>query len=442
MMQVRRTRAARRRHWRAPGVALGLALSLAGCSYVPNWASPVEWYRGVTGVSKNDDTGPERNQQNLEEGSKEPYPNLASVPAIPTNALSAAEREKLRKSLTADRENAQYQENSDQFTPTPPKATASATAPRPLEQPAADAAKPAPSPEPVAAGPVSPADVAPQAGPIAPAPTTPAETAAAPAETAVAPSPPAAVPAPAEPAPAAEPAAAAAPPAAPAPAEPAVAAAAATPPAAASAPPPKPKPAAPQVREAPPAESTLAAPTVSTLPQGETPGSVPPTPPGVPTASDTPPAPTAAAMAPAPVTTADAAPRTPPAQRVRPVAAAPPPPVLAAVPTGKMSLGTVAFQADTVTLTEGGSEQLRQAVRMREQNGGGTLHVVAFTQLGPGRDLATRSIAGFNLALDRARAVGLALTQLGVPASAVTIGAGPPPADRQPGTADISLEPR
>jgi len=439
MMQVRRTRAARRRQWRAPGVALGLALSLAGCSYVPDWASPIEWYRGATGVSKNDDTGPERNQQNLEEGSKEPYPNLATVPPVPTNALSAAEREKLRKSLTADRENAQYLENSDQFTPTPPAVTASATAPRPLEGPSPANAPPVP-PAPDAAGPTSPADVAPQAGPSPGAPAAPAETAAAPA----------AEPAPAEaPPPAvattpAEPAAAATPPAAPAPAAPAVAAADATPPAAA--PKPKPKPAAPQAREAPPAESTLAAPTVSTLPQGETPGPVPPTPPGVPTASNTTPAPspapTAAATAPAPVTTADATPRALPAQRVRPAAAAPPPPVLAAVPTGKMSLGTVAFQADTVTLTEGGSEQLRQAVRMREQNGGGTLHVVAFTQLGPGRDLATRSIAGFNLALDRARAVGLALTQLGVPASAVTIGAGPPPADRQPGTADISLEPR
>ena len=116
------------------------------------------------------------------------------------------------------------------------------------------------------------------------------------------------------------------------------------------------------------------------------------------------------------------------------------PPVLASVPTAKLSLGTVDFVPNTTQVTEASNEQLRAAVRMREENGGGTLHVVAFTELGPGRDLATRSIAGFNLALDRARAVGIALTQLGVPASSVSIGAGPPPADRQPGTADISLD--
>jgi hypothetical protein len=105
-----------------------------------------------------------------------------------------------------------------------------------------------------------------------------------------------------------------------------------------------------------------------------------------------------------------------------------------------MNLATVDFEPNTTKVTDSGTEQLREVVRTRQRNGGGTLHVVAFTELGPGRDLATRSIAGFNLALDRARAVGVALTQLGVPATSVSIGAGPPPADRQPGTADISLE--
>jgi outer membrane protein OmpA-like peptidoglycan-associated protein len=114
--------------------------------------------------------------------------------------------------------------------------------------------------------------------------------------------------------------------------------------------------------------------------------------------------------------------------------------VLAAVPLAKTNLATVAFEPNTTKVADASTEQLREVVRARQRNGGGTLHVVAFTELGPGRDLATRSIAGFNLALDRARAVGVALTQLGVPATSVSIGAGPPPADRQPGTADISLE--
>lgn len=436
MMQVRRTRATRRRPPRAAGVALGLLLSLGACSYVPNWASPVEWYRDVTGVAKNDNTGPERNQQNLEEGSKEPFPNLASVPPMPTNALSAAERQKLRDSLAADRENAHYLENSEQFTPTPPSAAISATSPQP--EPAATpassgtpasaaAAEPGPTP------PTTPADVAPQAGP---------SVAAAPEPT-PAPAPPAATPAPAPPA--------ATPPAATAAAD--------------SAPTPAPSPSRPAATQAParnsealPAESAIAAPTVSSLPQGETPGPVPPAPPGIPTASSAP-APTQTAPAaappsappsvPGPVASAApasaaaeaASPRTAREQRApRPRPAATVPPVLASVPTAKLSLGTVDFVPNTTQVTEASNEQLRAAVRMREENGGGTLHVVAFTELGPGRDLATRSIAGFNLALDRARAVGIALTQLGVPASSVSIGAGPPPADRQPGTADISLD--
>jgi outer membrane protein OmpA-like peptidoglycan-associated protein len=404
MMQVRRTRAERRRRpQRASGVALGLLLSLGACSYVPNWASPIEWYRGVTGASKNDDTGPERNQQNLEEGSKEAFPNLASVPPMPTNALSAAEREKLRRSLAGDRANAQYLENSDQFSPTPPKVPVISAVPRAAE-PAASSASATTPPTPPATVPAEPGPPAPPAD-VAPAPAPTAEAAPAPAETA-------AVPAASAPA--------AAPPAAETPA-------ATTPPAAAE------KPA--RTSEAPPAESPIATPAVGSLPAGETPREPPPAPAGVPTA-DAPPTPTA----PAPAPVASASPRAAPAQPAGAVRPATTPPVLAAVPTAKMNLATVNFEPNTTKVTDSGTELLREAVRARQRNGGGTLHVVAFTELGPGRDLATRSIAGFNLALDRARAVGVALTQLGVPATSVSIGAGPPPADRQPGTADISLE--
>jgi outer membrane protein OmpA-like peptidoglycan-associated protein len=84
------------------------ALLLAGCSSLPNALNPVEWYRGATGADKDDDTGSERNTQNLEAGGKQPYPNLGSVPKPPDTALSAAEREKLQKGLIADRSNARY----------------------------------------------------------------------------------------------------------------------------------------------------------------------------------------------------------------------------------------------------------------------------------------------------------------------------------------------
>ncbi len=403
MMQVRRTRAERRRPQRATGVALGLLLSLGACSYVPNWASPIEWYRGATGASKNDDTGPERNQKNLEEGSKEAYPNLASVPTVPTNALSAAEREKLRRSLAGDRENAQYLENSDQFAPVPPKVPVISAVPRTTE-PAASAAAP-PAPPAAAAEPGPPAP--PATADAVPAPGSTTEGAPPPVESAAVP---------------AVPAAGAAGTTA---TQPSVATAPATPPPAATA---AEKPA--RTSEAPPAESPIATPAVGSLPEGETPREPPPAPAGIPTASAPPPAP-------APAPAAATSPRVAPAGTVRSAAT---PPVLAAVPPAKTNLATVAFEPNTTKVADASTEQLREAVRARQRNGGGTLHVVAFTELGPGRDLATRSIAGFNLALDRARAVGVALTQLGVPATSVSIGAGPPPADRQPGTADISLE--
>jgi outer membrane protein OmpA-like peptidoglycan-associated protein len=84
------------------GVAL---LILGGCSAVE---APIRWYRDATGVSKNDDMGSNSNQKNLESGSKEPYPNLAEVPQAPDRAMSSSEREALRQSLAADRQNAHY----------------------------------------------------------------------------------------------------------------------------------------------------------------------------------------------------------------------------------------------------------------------------------------------------------------------------------------------
>jgi outer membrane protein OmpA-like peptidoglycan-associated protein len=84
------------------------ALLLGGCSWLPNALNPIEWYRDVTGASSHDETGSERNAQNLEAGGKQPYPNLGSVPKPPDTALSATEREKLQKGLVADRANARY----------------------------------------------------------------------------------------------------------------------------------------------------------------------------------------------------------------------------------------------------------------------------------------------------------------------------------------------
>jgi len=97
----------RRRIW--TGLALAAPLALAGCSSVPDAINPISWYRDLSGVSKNDalDQSP-NNKQNLEAGSKEPYPNLADVPDAPDTALTTIDRDKLQESLAADRENAKY----------------------------------------------------------------------------------------------------------------------------------------------------------------------------------------------------------------------------------------------------------------------------------------------------------------------------------------------
>jgi hypothetical protein len=90
-------------------VILGVTLvGLSGCSSVPDAVNPISWYRDATGISKNDDLGKGENEQNLAEGSNEPYPNLGNVPSAPDNQLSGVDRDKLVKSLVADRNNAQY----------------------------------------------------------------------------------------------------------------------------------------------------------------------------------------------------------------------------------------------------------------------------------------------------------------------------------------------
>lgn len=101
------------RIWVGTAIA-AVALPLAGCSHVPDAVNPVAWYRDAAGTSQHDteDTN-QRNQQNLEAGSKQPYPNLATVPNAPSQATSTIDRDKLVQGLVADRANAKY--NNEQL---------------------------------------------------------------------------------------------------------------------------------------------------------------------------------------------------------------------------------------------------------------------------------------------------------------------------------------
>lgn len=83
-----------------PAMALmALALALA-----PTACSPIETWRSMSGIAKNDpDPATAPFTKNLATAEAEPYPNLASVPPPPTRETSTAERQKLTQSLLADR---------------------------------------------------------------------------------------------------------------------------------------------------------------------------------------------------------------------------------------------------------------------------------------------------------------------------------------------------
>src|SRR5215469_9452394 len=94
------------RIWVGAAIAT-VALPLVGCSHVPDAVNPAAWYRDATGQNNPQDVN-QSNQQNLEAGSKQPYPNLATVPNAPTQATSTIDRDKLVQGLVADRTNAKY----------------------------------------------------------------------------------------------------------------------------------------------------------------------------------------------------------------------------------------------------------------------------------------------------------------------------------------------
>ena len=87
-------------------VPVAVMFLLAGCSSVPDWANPAEWFGGET-CSKSAESAEAPAAKTPGEGRD--YPNLSSVPERP-KAPSEEERKRLTDSLTADRENAEYSE--------------------------------------------------------------------------------------------------------------------------------------------------------------------------------------------------------------------------------------------------------------------------------------------------------------------------------------------
>lgn len=351
-------------------VALGVS-GLAACS-VANAVNPVSWYHDLAGTESA--SGP--NQKNLAEGNKEPYPNLADVPAPPDRAMTAADRRKLENSLVADRENAKYTDQKlDAGQPVPGEVIP--PAPPPAPAPAASA-KPATAPSA-------------KAGAVHAAAAKPAASSAAPAK------------------------------AASATAMPGKSAAAAG---AATAPPVPARAALPKRgSESPPQESSLTSPTISNLPKGE----MPPPPPPSPSVASTAPPPSS----PLPKAPAVAAPPPPP------VTPAPPRQVAAAgqglprPPSVSYEVGEVKFTSGSAVLGAPQRSTLADIVTLHKRNGG-RIRVVGYAER-PAGGSAAAEINTFTLALERAKRVAEALTQAGIPADQIAVEAAP----SRPGVSEI-----
>jgi hypothetical protein len=95
-MMVRRTR--RRTGGQAIWLGIVLAAALTGCN------GPIEAYRSLSGMDKNDpDPATAPFTANLDKAESGGYPNLATVPPLPTMAMTVAERQKLAENLAGER---------------------------------------------------------------------------------------------------------------------------------------------------------------------------------------------------------------------------------------------------------------------------------------------------------------------------------------------------
>jgi outer membrane protein OmpA-like peptidoglycan-associated protein len=163
----------------APWLAVLSVLALAACSSTPDWANPVEWYKGATSIFDDKPAPPPANEAAAEmakepiPGAGEPFPNLASVPERPKSVTPADERKKITEALVSDRANARYVDGPSSTRATPIPGADVAAAPRPPVS-----SEPMPPP-PAAIAPRPP--VVPSAAPPSPSSRSPAASSAAPA---------------------------------------------------------------------------------------------------------------------------------------------------------------------------------------------------------------------------------------------------------------------
>lgn len=176
--RIEPTGADRRGRWKIGVTAVALALLLAGCN-------------AVSGMFE-DEEEPSRVAVPAEAQGDQPFPNLGTVPDEPPETSTPEERAQIREGLAADRDNAEYTDESlgaQSSTAAPAAPPAPAEAPQQAaagsgESEAADAAPanpaPPPPPSPVASPSIESQPVPPPATASAPQPApTPSQAAAA-----------------------------------------------------------------------------------------------------------------------------------------------------------------------------------------------------------------------------------------------------------------------
>lgn len=105
---AKRERSALGRHGKQTGLiaAFAAALILSGCSSVPDYANPVEWYNST--VDFFDDDAPPPIPAADVPGANEPFPELSNTPEPPLREIQLGTLDSVGEGLVADRANAQY----------------------------------------------------------------------------------------------------------------------------------------------------------------------------------------------------------------------------------------------------------------------------------------------------------------------------------------------
>lgn len=145
-----------------------IALGLGGCSTLPEWANPVDWYDSA--FSDDGSAPPKSTRQVADSSENKSFPSLKTVPAKAPATSSREDLAAAANGLIADRDKAKYTDEDLRSGGKSATQQAAKTAAKPVMKQVAVATPVAPAPRPVAPAPVAPAPVsaAPRQVPVEP----------------------------------------------------------------------------------------------------------------------------------------------------------------------------------------------------------------------------------------------------------------------------------